>query len=117
MTQAASTSTFKQFLQARNGLPLTRPYTPQLIGSACESWEQLWEQYSTKICQTPSNTVCRKSQKNKAGHISSKCLPHRSRGSGVRVPPGGFLWACGVVFPFAISTSICRSSAMICSGL
>jgi hypothetical protein len=25
--------------------------------------------------------------------------------------------ACGVVFPFAISTSICRSSAMICSGL
>jgi len=25
--------------------------------------------------------------------------------------------ACGVVFPFAISTSICRSSVMICSGL
>jgi len=37
--QATSTSTFKQFLRARNGLPLTRPYTPQLIGSACESWE------------------------------------------------------------------------------
>jgi hypothetical protein len=27
------------------------------------------------------------------------------------------LQACGVLFPFAISTSICRSSATICSGL
>jgi hypothetical protein len=27
------------------------------------------------------------------------------------------LQACGVVFPFAISTSICRSKFTICSGL
>ena len=27
------------------------------------------------------------------------------------------LQACGVVFPFAISTSICRSSVTTCSGL
>ena len=50
-----------------------------------------------------------------AKSMDSRGIPRHSALKAVALQAS--LQACGVVFPFAISTSICRSSVTICSGL